>query len=312
MTYTRPKHLLPIANRAHIEHVFDLLAFHRIRDVVLTTSYMAEAFDGVVRSARTAGIEVQVAHEPQPLGTAGAMKNAQELLGEEPFLAMNADVLTDADVGAVIEFHRDRGADATIMLTPVEDPSAYGVVPTEPDGRVLGFVEKPPRETATTNLINAGIYVMEPAVLERIPVGEEHSVERTLFPELVAEGARLFATRTDAYWMDIGTPEKLLSANLDALAGRFSCEMAGTRAGDALIGDGATVHEDARISSSCVGAGAIVGSAAVVERSVLLPGATVASGAVVRDSIIGQNARIGPDTKIAGETIADEDVVEGG
>src|SRR5688572_2166811 len=143
LTFTRPKHLLPIANRPHIDHVFDKLQRHGIDEAVLLTSYLAEAFADTVAAARDRGFRVEVAHEETPLGTAGALKNAAHLLGEGPFLALNGDVLTDADLSALVEFHRAKGAEGTILLTPVEDPSQFGVVPTDADGRVQAFIEKP-------------------------------------------------------------------------------------------------------------------------------------------------------------------------
>ena len=187
LTYTRPKHVLPIANRPHIEHVFDLLQRHDVTKVVLLTSYRADAFGTTLERAEQRGIGVELALEPEPLGTAGALKNAEGSIGDGTFLAFNGDVLTDVDLGQVVEFHRARGAVATIVLTPVDDPSAYGVVPTAADGRVLGFIEKPPPGEATTNLINAGVYVFEPSILDRIPQGVEYSAERALFPGLVEE-----------------------------------------------------------------------------------------------------------------------------
>lgn len=306
LTYTRPKHLLPIANRPHLHHVFDLLQRHGIDEVVLLTSYMAETFDASVEHGRARGMRVEVTHEETPLGTAGALKNAQDFIGNETFFAFNGDVLTSLDLGSVLEFHRDREAEATIVLTPVEDPSAYGVVPTDGDGRVLGFIEKPPREEAPTNLINAGVYLMEPSVLERIPGGVEYSAERRLFPDLVTEGVRMFAVGTESYWMDIGTPQKYLQANLDALDGTFATDAVGApgpgavlSAPDAQIATGCTVED------SCIGAGAILEDGALVTGSVLLPGAVVRSGARVTGSILGEGAEVGSGATIDGATLAD-------
>jgi mannose-1-phosphate guanylyltransferase len=310
LTYTRPKHLLPIANRPHIEHVLDLLIAQDVNEVVLLTSYLAEAFAETAESARARGMHVEVAREEEPLGTAGALKNAESFVEDDTFLAFNGDVLTDVDLGAVVGFHRDRGAVTTILLTPVEDPSAFGVVPTEDDGRVTGFIEKPPPGEAPTNLINAGVYVFEPSVLERIPAGEVWSAERALFPELVADGAPVYALGTDAYWMDIGTPEKYLQANLDALAGRYrTSAVVQPGAGASVVHPSASVAEGARLSSACIGAKAVVEPGAVVERSVLLPGAIVGPDARVVGSTIGQGARIAPGASVLGRAIADDDEI---
>ena len=312
LTFTRPKHLLPIANRPHIEHVFDLLLEHEITDAVLLTSYLAETFQDTVSAAEARGLKLEVTHEEEPLGTAGAIKNAESLLGDETFLVFNGDILTDADLTSIIGWHRDRSAEATIVLTPVDDPSAFGVVPTDDGGRVLGFIEKPPAGTAPTNLINAGIYAFEPGVLNRIPRGEVWSAERQLFPGLVEEGAALYASAIDAYWLDVGTPDKYLQANLDALAGRFGDpKVVGAGESSCLLGDGAVVAADARISSACLGAGSEVGPMATVERSVALPGVRIGSGARVVDSILGERAKVRSGVEVVGMTVADGSEVGG-
>lgn len=304
LTYTRPKHLLPIANRPHIEHVFDLLRRHDVTDVVLTTSYLAEAFEETVERALRDGMNVYVTHEEVGLGTAGAVKNAEAEIGDETFLVFNGDVLTDVDLDALVEFHRTNGAEATILLTPVEDPSAFGVVPTQEDGRVTGFIEKPPREEAPTNQINAGIYVLEPSVLDRIPAGREWSVERALFPELVEDGAALYAVSTDAYWMDVGTPEKYLAANMDAIAGRFKMHAG------AAVAEGASIEASARVASSCIGPAAKIDAGATVEGSVLLAGCNVGHGATVSRCVLGEGVTVAAGTRLSGETIADFETVE--
>ena len=310
LTYTRPKHLLPVANREHIVHVFDLLQRHGIDDVVLLTSYLAELFDYLVRAGRERGLNLEVTQELEPLGTAGALKNAEALTGGETFLAFNGDVLMDVDLGCVVDFHRGRGAEATILLTPVEDPSIYGVVPTDPDGRVQDFIEKPPPGEAPTNLINAGVYVLEPSFLERIPAGEVCSIERETFPALVAEGGGLFATASDRYWMDIGTPEKYLQANLDALAGRFATEGL-VMAGDSVVADDATVSEGSRVSCSCLGSGVVVEPGARVTESVLLPGVTVGRDAVVHRSVLGEGVKVSPGASVDGDAVRDHETIAG-
>lgn len=303
LTYTRPKHLLPIANRPHIEHVFDLLLTHDIDEIILTTSYLAEAFDDTRRSVADRGLALRVTHEEVALGTAGAVKNAEAEIGDETFMVFNGDVLTDVDLDRLLDFHVDNRAEATILLTPVEDPSAFGVVPTEADGRVTGFIEKPPREEAPTNLINAGVYVLDPSVLQRIPPGKEWSVERALFPEMVAGGARVFALSTDAYWMDVGTPEKYLQANMDAISGRFI-----PRHGSAVASD-VTVAADAKIRSSCVGGGARIEAGAVVDGSVLLPGVVVSANATVAGSILGEGVVVADGSEVSGATVGDFETV---
>lgn len=312
LTYTRPKHLLPITNRPHIDHVFDKLQRHGIEECVLLTSYLAEAFDVTVRSAQERGFTVEVAHEATPLGTAGALKNAADLLDGDTFVALNGDVLTDADVSGLVRFHRERGAEATILLTPVEDPTQFGVVPTDDRGRVEAFIEKPPPGEAPTNMINAGVYVMEPAVLDRIPPDREHSAERELFPELVADGV-LFACPTDAYWLDVGTPDKYLKANLDALRGDFVVGGISLRAeGSTVVADGAEIDPAAEVSMTCVGPGSSIGARARVTESVLLPDVTVGTGAIVSGSILGEGVQVAPGARVDGATIGDGEKIEVG
>jgi len=309
LTHTRPKHLLPIANRPHVEHVFDLLVRQGVSDVVLLTSYLAKAFEPAIERGGQMGLHVEVTHEEEPLGTAGAIKNAQSLVGEEALLVFNGDILTDVDLSKVVEWHRRRAAEATILLTPVEDPSAFGVVPTEPDGRVLGFIEKPPAGTAPTNLINAGVYVFEPSILDRIPADEVWSAEHQLFPQLVEEGAALYALGGDAYWMDIGTPQKFLEANLDALAGRFVTEAVGEPGVGAVVaGEGVEIHPDAVVTDACLGAGTRIFEARV-ERSVLLPGAVVGEGAVVRGAVLGEGVVVEAGAEAVDVTVADHEVL---
>jgi mannose-1-phosphate guanylyltransferase len=305
LTYTRPKHLLPIANRPHLEHVLDMLVASDVREAVLLTSYLAEAFASVQQGAFDRGVNLDVTHEVEALDTAGALKNAEMLVGDETFLVFNGDILSDIDLRPVVEWHRSRSAEGTIVLTPVEDPSAYGVVPTDDRGKVFRFIEKPPPGEAPTNMINAGVYVLEPSIMERIPAGRRYNAERELFPELAANGS-LFALPTDAYWMDIGTPEKYLQANLDALAGRFKTTAVSTLGeGRVLADEGAVVAATARVSESALGARARIEDFAVVQRSVLLPDAVVGKGARITACVVGEGATIVAGTELAGAAIAD-------
>lgn len=305
LTYRWPKPLLPVANRPHLEHIFDLLAAHGVREVVLLTSYMLGAFDAAIRRAAERGLEVEVAVEDQPLGTAGAVRNAAELVAGETFFVVNGDILTDADLGELVGLHRRRDAVATLLLTPVEDPSAFGVVPTDEHGRVLGFIEKPPRDQAPSNLINAGVYVFEPEVLERIPAGEVFSAERELFPGMVQAGMRMFAFHLGSYWLDIGTPASYLRANLDALDGAFRSAGTGVSSCDrVMIADGAEVAPGARLSFVCMSEGSRVADRAWVTRSVLLPGSVVGTGARVDRCVLGEGAVIEDGAEVHGMILA--------
>ncbi len=309
LTLTRPKHMLPIGNVPHIEHVLDLLQRHGIDEVVLLTSYLADAFSEVIEQAAARGMTVVTTFEDEPLGTAGALKNAADLVGDDTFIVFNGDILTDLDLTMVREWHRSKAAEATIVLHPVEDPSAFGVVPTDDDGRVLGFVEKPAPGEATTNLINAGVYVFEPSVLHRVPSDRVWSAERQLFPQLVQEGARLYALGTDAYWMDIGTPDKYRRANIDALSGRYATPRIQVGAEQTIVAPDAQVDSGARVNASCLGPGCVVGTGARIEGSVLLAAARVEPRASVIRSVLGSGAVVASDEMVEDAVTGDGEVI---
>jgi NDP-sugar pyrophosphorylase family protein len=288
LTWTTPKPLLPIANRPFLEHQLTWLAGHGITEVVLSIGYRPEAFPARFPGGEVAGLPLRYAVESEPLGTAGAIRFAAETGGfSDRFVVCNGDVLTDLDVSALVRLHDGSGAEATISLTQVEDPSAFGVVPTAADGRVLGFVEKPPRGEAPTNWINAGTYVMEASVLDEIPSGRAVSIERETFPALLQRDAKLYALAAPGYWLDIGSPAKYLQANLDQLAD-----------GTSLCPPDATVAPGATVESSVLGPGAVVADAARVVRSVLFDGARVETGALVADSVVGSGAVVGPGATV--------------
>ena len=222
LTFTTPKPLLPIANQPFLERQLVWLENHGIDEVVLSMGYLPDSFHEHFRDDRGhdtfRGMRLRYAVESEPLGTAGAIRFAADGI-EERFVVCNGDVLTGLDLSAMVEFHDERGAEVTIALTRVEDPSAFGVVPTTADGAVIAFVEKPAPGSAPSDWINAGTYVLEPSFLDRIPPRLNVSVERETFPRLLEQPGRLFGYRSDAYWLDIGTPEKYLQAHTDALAG---------------------------------------------------------------------------------------------
>ena len=260
-----------------IERVLEGLSRYGIDDVVLSLGYQPDAFLEAYPDGRCAGVALHYAVEPEPLDTAGAISFAARDAGiRETFLVVNGDVLTNLDVGELIGFHKDRKAEATIALTPVEDPSRFGVVPTDEEGRVVAFIEKPPRDEAPTNLINAGTYVLEASVLDRIPEGRRVSIERETFPALV-DDRRLFALASDADWIDAGTPATYLAANL---------RYAGPAPASAQLGVGSTVE------ASVIGDGVAIGDGASVVGSVVFAGAWIGKGAEVRSSIVGLRARI--------------------
>jgi mannose-1-phosphate guanylyltransferase len=306
LTATRPKQMLPIVNTPLIERIVGHLAAHGVDDVVLSMGYRPDAIVEAYPDGRCAGVRVTYAVEPEPLDTAGAIRFAAAQAGiEERFLVVNGDVLTDLDLGSFVAFHTGHGAEATIHLHPVEDPSRFGVVPTDPDGQVLAFVEKPAPGEAPTNLINAGTYLLEPSVLDRIPAGRRVSIERETFPALVADGA-LYACAGSSYWIDVGTPQQYLEAQMDLLDGTFGSGVDG-------VHPAARVEPTAVVERSVLGPGVEVAAGARVERSVLLAGAQVGAGAEVCDSVLGAGAVVAGAAAVVGGTIVgDGEIVEQG
>ncbi len=291
LTFGTPKQMLPIVNKPMIEWVLEHLAQHGIDDAVLSMGYRPDAFADTYPDGVCAGVKVHYAVEPEPLDTAGAIRFAALDAGiNERFVVLNGDVLTDLDVNALIDFHEASGAEGTIALHRVEDPSAFGVVPTDSHGRVEAFVEKPPRDEAPTDLINAGTYVLEASVLDRIAGDRKVSIEREVFPAMVADSC-LFALDGQTYWIDTGTPAKYLQAQMDLLRGVRGDKVPG-------IHPDAHVHEDALVARTVVGPEVTIEAGAEVRGSVLLAGSTVRSGAVVERSIVGPGATVGERTRV--------------
>ena len=298
LTRDIPKQMLPVVDRPIIEHVVAHLAGHGVTRVVLSLGFRPEAFADAYPDGTCAGLPLHYAVEPEPLDTAGAVRFAALEAGmgadDDTFLVLNGDVLTDLDIGAMVASHRAAGAEATLALTEVDDPSRYGVVPTDAEGRVLGFVEKPDAESAPSRWINAGTYVLEPSILDRIPDGRPVSIEREVFPAMAAEGC-LHAMRSDAYWIDTGTPEAYIRAQLDLVDG--------TRGDLPAVHPSATVDPSAEVRRSIVMAGATVGPGAHLLNSIVMDGGRVGAGAVVVDSVVGPGAHVGEGASLTDLTV---------
>lgn len=300
LTTSVPKQMLPIVDRPMIERVLVSLSKHGVDDAILSLGYRPDAFIEAYPDDVCAGVRVHYAVEPEPLDTAGAVRFAADEGGiDSTFLVVNGDVLTDLDIAALWELHRERSAEGTIALTPVDDPSRYGVVPTDERGRVEAFIEKPPADEAPSNWINAGTYVLEPSVLERIPGGRRVSIERETFPAMVTDGT-LFAMQSDAYWVDAGTPATYLQVQLDLIDGvRGAPERA--------ISSTAEVDPDAFVERSVLMDGARVGAGARVSSSIVMNGATIEAGATVDRSIVGSRSSIGAGATVESLTVVGAD-----
>jgi mannose-1-phosphate guanylyltransferase len=298
-----PKSMLPVGHEPMISRLVGRLVEGGVTEVTLALGFKAEPFLEAFLDGHCHGARLDYAVESEPLDTAGAIKFAAEHSGiDDTFVVVNGDIITDLDVSTLVAAHRASGAEATIHLTPVGDPSSFGIVQIDGAGRVERFVEKPPAGTMSSNLINAGSYVLEPSVIERVAPGRPASLEREVFPDLV-ERATLFAVATDDYWIDAGRPELYLRANLDLVNGRRSERVD-------PIAPGAQVDPTAMISLSLIAPGVVVDGGASVSESVVLSGATIGRGARVERSIV--MGRVGPDAVVSDAVVgADGDVAAG-
>jgi mannose-1-phosphate guanylyltransferase len=278
-----------------IERVVAALGSYGVTEAVLSLGYRPDAFIDAYPNGVCAGVLLHYAVEPEPLDTAGAVRFAALSAGiDDTFIVVNGDVLTDLNVTELWDFHKSHGAEGTIALTPVEDPSRYGVVPIDDDGRVIEFVEKPAPGTAPTNWINAGTYVLEPSVLDRIASDRKVSIERETFPAMVADES-LYALHSDTYWIDAGTPDTYLRAQLDLIDG--------IRANEIAVLPSDEIDSSALVENSVLGADVVIGNGPIVRNSILMDGVTIGPGVRIHDSIIASGARVGPDSHISDLTV---------
>ena len=305
LTLGTPKPIVPIADRPLLRHQLDLLGSAGVDEVVFSVAYQPEKVQQVFGDGQAVGKKIHYAVEETPLGTGGAVKNAEPFL-DSTTIVFNGDILTDVDLPAVVAAHRSSGARATLVLTPVDNPAAFGLVESDASGRVGRFIEKPEPSQITTNTINAGIYVLDTASLALMPPRENHSIERAFFPALLARGDLVRAHVHRGYWIDIGTPEKYLQVHRDILSGRFpvtleaEAHQGGWLHPTARVEEGVELQAPFYVGADCsVAAGARIGPDAV-----LVGGVRVAPGARVRDSVVWSRAELGPDCEVAGALLA--------
>jgi mannose-1-phosphate guanylyltransferase len=334
LTSTVPKPVVPLVDRPFISFMLEWLCAHGIDDVIMSCGFLATSVRNVLGDGSAYGVRLRFVEEPNPRGTAGALKFAESLL-DERFLMLNGDVLTDIDLTEQIAQHAQTGAKATLALVPVEDPSAYGLVHLQEDRSVRDFVEKPSPDKIDTNLISAGAYVLEREILELVPPERNVSIEREVWPQLI--GAGLYGFPSSSYWLDIGTPARYLQGTFDILEGNVSTSVR-ERLGDAymsvseeaqvlgraippaLIEPGARVAEGAHVGSLVVlGHDVEIGAGSTVERSVILNGSKIGENCTLRDCIVAAGCRIGAGTHIEegavlgeGVTIGADNVIAGG
>jgi NDP-sugar pyrophosphorylase family protein len=319
LTVYTPKPIVPICNRSFLLYQIDTLRRAGVTNITLSLSYQPHKIEQQLGDGSDFGVKISYTVEPQPMGTAGAYKYAEDLI-REPTVVFNGDIVTDLDLQAVIRQHNERKAAATIVLAPVDNPSAYGLVETEADGRVRRFLEKPKADEISCNTINAGTYVLDPKVLDIIPTGENYSFEYGVFPALLERGESFYAHIPDAaYWIDIGTPARYLQVHSDMLAGRVRGIDLKDRRGVSdlathaeiddltLIADGCTVKPGAEIINSVLGEGVHVEEKARIENSVVWPHTRIGAGAQLSGAIVGRGCHIGRAAQVgAGAVLGDK------
>jgi mannose-1-phosphate guanylyltransferase len=328
LTVHTPKPIVPIFNRPFLYYQIDLLRqVPEIDEVILSLNYQPRRIEEIFGEGEALGLKLRYVVEPMPLGTAGAIRYAGDSLTES-VVVFNGDVLTQVDLGAVLRLHRERKAKATIVLTPVDNPRAYGLVETDEAGNIQRFLEKPGEDEITCNTINAGIYVLEPETFDRIPRDTAWSIERSYFPSLIDRGETFVAYVYDGYWIDIGTPAKYLQVHQDIMDGRYAAPPFAETARAAWVAPGARVEDGVELHAPCfvdegvvlktgtrimpysvIGRQTHVDEAAVIDASIVWPNGWIGREALIRGSILGRNCHIGRNALLENSVVLGDKTV---
>lgn len=302
LTLDVPKPLVPVLDRPVVGHVIDYLVANGVDDIAINVHYFAEDVEAYIGDGSAFGASITYLREAALMGSAGAVKAIASRF-RETFVVIGCDDVTGIDLRAAIDFHRRSCAEATIVLAEAADVSQYGVVVVDGDGRITEFQEKPAPGTERSRLVNTGVYIFEPALLDRIPADTFYDFGKQVFPEMLAAGARFFGMRQRAYWCDIGTPSEYRRAHADALAGavKLAPGVGATVRDGILYGRGCVVESGATVvAPACIGAGSRIAARARVERSILWRGVVVEAGAHVSDAVLGEGARVEPGARVSG------------
>lgn len=322
LTSNTPKAMVPVLNTPFLKHVIRYLQRHHIKDIVLAQGHLAQSMESYLGDGSQLEVKLYYSFEDTPLGTAGAVKNSERYL-DHTFLVLNGDVFTDQDITAMVKFHYERRAIATIALTPVEDPTSYGLIETRPDGRVTRFLEKPKLSEVTTNTINAGAYIVEPEVIAQIQAHVNISFEHEVFLQLLAHGKPVYGYSSPAYWMDMGTPERYFQLHYDLLSGK--CRGYDLVPNDDIVtGNNSSVHHTIQakgqvvIGANCsigprvklngpvvIGNGCIIEEDVAIEKSIIWDEVRVEKRAKVRNSIVANSCRLETDCSIEESILGD-------
>jgi mannose-1-phosphate guanylyltransferase len=324
LTFNTPKAMVPILNKPFLEYLILYLKEHKVRDIILTMSYLPHRIQSYFGDGAEWDVHLTYLIEKQPLGTAGAVKNAEALL-DEPFFVLNGDIITGIDLTKMMRRHRKIKPKASIALTPVDNPTIYGVVETEANGMVKRFVEKPSWEEVTTNLINAGIYILEPEVLRYVPPATPSMFEYYLFPLLLSKGEPILSYPSTTYWIDVGTPEKYLRVNHDLLSNKapslsIYCAQASNAQihpsaqieGPVLIGEGCIIARGARVKGLAVlGPQCQLEEEAVIDGAILWAESRVGKKALLKNCIVGSRCYLQEGSQILDNCVLGDNVVVG-
>lgn len=328
LTVHTPKPIVPIFNRPFLYYQIDLLRqVPEIDEAILSLNYQPRRIEEIFGGGEGLGIRLRYVVEPIPLGTGGAVRYAGDQL-KESVVVFNGDVLTQVDLRAVLKLHRERKAKATIVLTPVENPRAYGLVETDASSNIRRFLEKPGEDEITCNTINAGIYVLEPETFDRIPKDTAWSIERSFFPSLIERGETFVAYVYDGYWIDIGTPAKYMQVHRDIMDGRYAAPPFAGAAHKAWVAEGARVEDGAELQGPCfvdegvvlkagarvmpysvLGRHTHVDEAAVIDGAIIWPNGWIGREALVRGAILGRNCHIGRNASLEHDLVLGDKTV---
>ena len=307
LTYEIPKPMVPVINRPFLEHTIAYLKKFQVGDITLAGSYLPEVIRGYFGDGRNLEARLTYTVEDKPLGTAGAVKNAEQYLNST-FAVLNGDIFTDLNLADMLAFHRDKGAKVTIALIWVDNPCAFGVVETDGNNRVTRFVEKPGPDQVTTHWINAGIYILEPEVMEHVPAGSRYMFERGLFQFLLERGEPVYGYPFSGYWLDMGTPEKYFGLNCDLLLSNASSALVGSLSREEVrCGDNAIIHPSAEIVGPVVvGKGCKIGREAFVKGPVVIgPDCRIGEGASIEAAILWRGVNVGANVNLRQCIISD-------
>lgn len=340
LTYNTPKPIVPVANRAFVLHQIDLLRQHGIDEVILNLHYLSDSIKHILDDGKKFGLKIRYSIEEHPLGTAGAVKNAEEFFDDGPMVVFNGDILTDINISQIVDFHKKKKARVTLTLTRVEDPTHYGLILTGGEGRVSHFIEKPSWEQLANlstggpvDTINAGIYVLDPKIFKAVPAGVEYSFERQLFPALLEQGEPIFGYISDRYWIDIGKPEQYRQAHEAILRGEVAVKIFGARSergvflgdnarldktvkllGPAIIGRSVNIGAETKIRDyTAIGDNVTIGRESTLANSIVWEGTRIGNHVALNGCIIGFNCIIEDNVTIgSGVVLADNSFIRKG